>query len=336
MSCCLLLNKVATVSFLFFYCIFCFAREQRAAAEIEEETEKMLAKRLDHIRAATRSQNLGLFRLTMTQSLQQFYSTTRKQQSNPKQQSPSQSQQEGQQPLGQQQQPQSQPPLGQQQQKQQEQSQSQSQSQAQSPSQEDQQQQQQLQQTSSQSAQDLSSSGENLSEEQQQLKGAKSATDTDWLTQELAVLKEEHSDLLNKYKRALADGENMRKRLIKQIEEAKIFGIQSFCKDLIDVADVLGHATQAVPKDKLKGNVDLRNLYEGLNLTRASLLQVFKRHGLETLDPINEKFDPNLHEALFQTEDDTVEADTVIQVTKLGYKLHKRCIRPALVGVSKR
>lgn len=173
-------------------------------------------------------------------------------------------------------------------------------------------------------------------EDQKSAGSGSGSGDVEWLSRELAAMKEEHSDLLNKYKRALADGENMRKRLIKQIDEAKIFGIQNFCKDLIDVADVLGHATQAVPKDKLKGNADLRNLYEGLNLTRASLLQVFKRHGLETLDPINEKFDPNLHEALYQTEDDTVEADTVIQVTKLGYKLHKRCIRPALVGVSKR
>lgn len=70
-------------------------------------------------------------------------------------------------------------------------------------------------------------------------------------------------------------------------------------------------------------------------MTRASLLQVFKRHGLEPIDPINEKFNPNMHEALFQKEDPTVEANTVIEVTKLGYKLHERCIRPALVGVSK-
>ncbi|XP_034476262.1 grpE protein homolog, mitochondrial-like [Drosophila innubila] len=161
-------------------------------------------------------------------------------------------------------------------------------------------------------------------------------SEVEWLTQELAAVKVEHGDLLEKYKRALADGENMRKRLNKQIDEAKIFGIQGFCKDLIEVADVLGHATQSVPKEKLSSNGDLRNLYEGLSLTRASLLQVFKRHGLETLDPINQKFDPNLHEALFQTEDDSVEANTVVQVTKLGYKLHKRCIRPALVGVSKR
>ncbi|KAH8340209.1 hypothetical protein KR067_013505 [Drosophila pandora] len=155
------------------------------------------------------------------------------------------------------------------------------------------------------------------------------------LTKDLAAAKEQNAELLDKYKRALADSENMRNRLNKQISDAKIFGIQSFCKDLLEVADTLGHATQAVPKEKLSGNADLKNLYEGLSMTRASLLQVFKRHGLEPLDPINQKFDPNLHEALFQKEDKTVEANTVVEVTKLGYKLHERCIRPALVGVSK-
>ncbi|EDV98510.1 GH23157 [Drosophila grimshawi] len=157
----------------------------------------------------------------------------------------------------------------------------------------------------------------------------------DRLTQELSTAKEQNRELLDKYKRALADGENMRTRLNKQISDAKIFGIQSFCKDLLEVADTLGHATQAVPKDKLNGNADLKNLFEGLCMTRASLLQAFKRHGLEPVDPINTKFDPNMHEALFQKEDTTVEANTVVEVTKLGYKLHERCIRPALVGVSK-
>lgn len=71
------------------------------------------------------------------------------------------------------------------------------------------------------------------------------------LTQELATAKEQNSELLDKYKRALADSENMRTRLNKQISDAKIFGIQSFCKDLLEVADTLGHATQAVPKEKV-------------------------------------------------------------------------------------
>lgn len=105
----------------------------------------------------------------------------------------------------------------------------------------------------------------------------------------------------DKYKRSLADSENLRKRLTKQIEDAKVFGIQSFCKDLLEVADILGHATSAVPKGEVNAsNPHLKNLFEGLTMTKDSLLQVFKRHGLEVVNPINEKFNPNLHEALFQ------------------------------------
>lgn len=77
------------------------------------------------------------------------------------------------------------------------------------------------------------------------------APEIERLTQELATAKEQHSELLDKYKRSLADSENMRTRLNKQISDAKIFGIQSFCKDLLEVADTLGHATQAVPKEKV-------------------------------------------------------------------------------------
>lgn len=105
----------------------------------------------------------------------------------------------------------------------------------------------------------------------------------------------------DKYKRSLAEGDNLRKRLTKQIEDAKLFGIQSFCKDLLDVADILSRATDAVPKDEITDrNPHLKNLYDGLVMTKSSLGQVFKRHGLETVNPINEKFNPNLHEALFQ------------------------------------
>lgn len=105
----------------------------------------------------------------------------------------------------------------------------------------------------------------------------------------------------DKYKRALADGENLRNRLTKQIAEAKIFGIQSFCKDLLDVADVLNKATETVPKEEINDkNPHLKSLYEGLLLTESQLKSVFKRHGLEPVNPLNEKFNPNYHEALFQ------------------------------------
>ncbi|XP_004517714.1 grpE protein homolog, mitochondrial isoform X1 [Ceratitis capitata] len=156
------------------------------------------------------------------------------------------------------------------------------------------------------------------------------------LTKEVNEIKEKNDELLDKYKRSLADSENLRTRLTKQIADAKVFGIQSFCKDLLEVADILGHATEAVPKEELNdNNPHLKNLYEGLVMTKASLLQVFKRHGLEPINPLNEKFNPNMHEALFEKDDPNVEPSTIVVVTKLGYKLHERCIRPALVGVSK-
>lgn len=163
----------------------------------------------------------------------------------------------------------------------------------------------------------------------------KLTADVEKLGTQIQELTEKTKTLDDKYKRALADGENLRLRLTKQIEDAKIFGIQSFCKDLLVVADTLSIATESVPKDEVsEKNPHLKNLYEGLTMTKASLDQVFKRHGLALINPINEKFDPNLHEALFQQPVENVEPNTVVVVSKVGYKLHERCIRPALVGVS--
>lgn len=156
------------------------------------------------------------------------------------------------------------------------------------------------------------------------------------LSKEVSRLSEENKTLDDKYKRALADGENLRRRMMKQIEDAKLFGIQSFCKDLLEVADVLGKATESVPKEEIKdSNPHLKSLYEGLKMTEVQLHKVFKRHGLEPISPLNEKFDPNLHEALFEQEVEGKEAGTVIVVTNTGYKLHERVIRPAVVGVAK-
>jgi molecular chaperone GrpE len=128
----------------------------------------------------------------------------------------------------------------------------------------------------------------------------------------------------------------MRKRLTKQIDDAKIFGIQSFCKDLLEVNDILLYATEAVPKEELNDkNPHLKGLYEGLTMTKQQLNTVFKRNGLEQINPIDEKFNPNYHEALFQQEVPNKDPNMVVVVSKIGYKLHDRVIRPAMVGVSK-
>ncbi|KAI4457497.1 grpe protein [Holotrichia oblita] len=165
---------------------------------------------------------------------------------------------------------------------------------------------------------------------------AKINEELDQLNKKISELTKKNDELLDKYKRALADGENLRTRLTKQISEAKIYGIQKFCKDLLDVADVLNKATESVPQNELNSNNPyLKSLYEGLVMTEAELQAVFKRHGLEVVNPINEKFDPNFHEALFQQDAAGKKAGTVVIVTKVGYKLQDRVIRAALVGVAR-
>lgn len=141
--------------------------------------------------------------------------------------------------------------------------------------------------------------------------------------------------------RSLAETENVRQRLKKQIDDAKLFGVQSFCKDILEVADILAKATESIPKTDVKtlpaesAIQSLISLYEGLRLTESQLLKVFERHGLAKIAPAEgDKFDPNFHEALFQQPATPgKQQGTVAVVSKIGYKLHSRTLRPALVGV---
>lgn len=155
------------------------------------------------------------------------------------------------------------------------------------------------------------------------------------LQAKVVELEQSNADLLDKYRRSLADFENLRNRMNKQVSDAKIFGIQAFCKDLLDVADVMDKAVESVPEDALKAESHyLNDMHTGLKLTQAQLLKVFERHGLVQENPLGEKFDPNKHDALFQVPDPSVEANTVVNVQKIGYILQGRTIRPAGVGVS--
>ncbi|XP_026765930.3 grpE protein homolog 1, mitochondrial [Pangasianodon hypophthalmus] len=156
------------------------------------------------------------------------------------------------------------------------------------------------------------------------------------LTEEKVQLEEQLKELTDKYKRALADMENLRQRGQKLVDDAKLYGIQGFCKDLLEVADILEKATQSVPKEEVTSqNPHLKNLYDGLVMTQVQIQKVFTKHGLVKLDPAGLKFDPYEHEALFHIPFEGQEPGTVAMVTKVGYKLHGRTLRPALVGVVK-
>lgn len=102
------------------------------------------------------------------------------------------------------------------------------------------------------------------------------------------------------------------------------------------MADILEKATQSVPKEEIsEDNPHLKNLYEGLAMTEAQIQKVFTKHGLLRLDPVGARFDPYEHEALFHAPAEGREPGTVALVSKVGYKLHGRTLRPALVGVVK-
>ncbi|XP_045189588.2 grpE protein homolog 1, mitochondrial-like [Mercenaria mercenaria] len=157
------------------------------------------------------------------------------------------------------------------------------------------------------------------------------------LTKENEKLQKDFKEMKDKYMRALAETENVRTRMKKQVEETKVFGIQGFCKDLLDVADILNQAMDTVPKEELDRNQHLKSLFDGLSMTNKQMIKVFGKHGLVKIEPaIGDKFDPFFHEALFQVPaQGESKADTIADVQKTGYKLHERTLRPALVGVFK-
>lgn len=155
------------------------------------------------------------------------------------------------------------------------------------------------------------------------------------LTAEITDMKTKNEDILDKYRRSIAENDNMRKRLTKQIEDAKIYGIQGFCKDLLEVADVLQKAVEAAKvEDEKLGS----SLAGGIELTQTQMHQVFSRHGLSQISPCvgETKFDPNMHEALFQVPVPDKDPNIIMDVQQIGYSLHGRTIRPAKVGVSRK
>ncbi|RKO91302.1 hypothetical protein BDK51DRAFT_21214 [Blyttiomyces helicus] len=154
-------------------------------------------------------------------------------------------------------------------------------------------------------------------------------------TEVLAEKDKQIASLTDSYRRALAEAENVRARARKEVEDTKAFSIQKFAKDLLDTADILQMALKALPAEELEAgkNQHLTNLHQGVSMTRVEMLKSFKRYGVEEFHPLNEKFDPNLHQALFQAPIPGKEPGTVFEVVKVGYTIHGRCLRPAQVGV---
>jgi molecular chaperone GrpE len=136
--------------------------------------------------------------------------------------------------------------------------------------------------------------------------------------------------------RTLADMENMRKRTEREVTDARIYGISAFARDILGVADNMHRAMQALD-DELRAKADdsMKALLDGVELTERELMNVLEKNGVKKIDPLNQKFDPHRHQAMFEVEDPSVLSGTVVQVMQAGYLIGERVLRPALVAVSK-
>lgn len=136
--------------------------------------------------------------------------------------------------------------------------------------------------------------------------------------------------------RTLADMENMRKRTEREVADARIYGISTFARDILGVADNMHRAMQALD-DELRAKADesMKALLDGVELTERELMNVLEKNGVKKIEPQGQKFDPNRHQAMFEMEDASVPNGTVVQVMQAGYLIGERVLRPALVAVSK-
>ncbi|EPS45066.1 hypothetical protein H072_1007 [Dactylellina haptotyla CBS 200.50] len=155
------------------------------------------------------------------------------------------------------------------------------------------------------------------------------------LQQDLEAKTKEAADLKDKYLRSVADFRNLQDRTARDVKAAKDFAIQKFARDLIESIDNLDRALTAQPQASTDAAKDLQNLHDGLKMTETVLMNTLQRHGLERFDPINEKFDPNLHEAIFEAPMEGKDAGTVFHVQSKGFSLNGRVLRAARVGVVK-
>jgi molecular chaperone GrpE len=130
--------------------------------------------------------------------------------------------------------------------------------------------------------------------------------------------------------------ENLRRRTEREVTDARLYGITSFARDVLQIADNMHRAREAIgPELRESADANVKVLLEGVELTERELLKVLEKNGVTKFSPLGEKFDPNFHQAMFEVTDGSSPPGTVAQVIQAGYKIGERVLRPALVAVSK-
>jgi molecular chaperone GrpE len=151
----------------------------------------------------------------------------------------------------------------------------------------------------------------------------------------VAVLEAEKADLKDKLLRLLAEMENLRRRTEKEVADAKAYAVTGFARDMLGVSDNLRRAQESLPMDARSGlDPAVAAMIEGVELTERDLVKTLEKHGVRRVEPLGQKFDPNLHQAMFEAPDAVIAKGAVIQVVQSGFTIGDRVLRPALVGVS--
>jgi molecular chaperone GrpE len=152
----------------------------------------------------------------------------------------------------------------------------------------------------------------------------------------LVKLLKENEELKDRALRAAAEMENLRRRTTRELQDARVYAVANFARDMLSVSDNLRRALDAIPAEaKTSDDAGFKALIDGVEITERSMLSTLERHGVKKLEPQGEKFDPNFHQAMFEVPNADIPANTVTQVVQAGYSIGDRVLRPAMVGVSK-
>lgn len=152
----------------------------------------------------------------------------------------------------------------------------------------------------------------------------------------VATLEAQVADLRDRFLRAVAEGENIRKRAERDVADARAYGITSFARDVLGVADNLARTIEHVSAEaRASADPSLKALLDGVELTERDLQMILQKNGVKPISPMGQKFDPHFHQAMFEVADSGRPQGTVVQVVQPGYAIGERVLRPAMVGVAR-
>lgn len=164
---------------------------------------------------------------------------------------------------------------------------------------------------------------------------AEPALDAAALAAEVETMNGQIADLTDRLLRAHADLDNLRKRLEREKEETAKYAITKFARDVVGIGDNFQRAIGAVPPDAAAKDPALQSFLEGVALAEREFLNALERHGIRQIDPKGQPFNPHQHQAVMEQENSEVPSGTVLQVFQQGFMIEERCLRPAMVVVSK-